>query len=335
MPELYKSSAAACGFSAPFLAAFGKSFQRNPFQPSLFQLRPLLRNAPGYRVPPFSKNRCALLYAFMLLIALHFAAPGNALQAPSAIQFGRSAWPPLHLNDPVKSDREPALNPIAADSVGPSPASTILPTPSGKLIVVGFLGGRVRATNFVHREALLIQSLQDNYSGSVHALAFANRDGSAALRSVLELLSKDREGGPSSEEKQAAKIVIFGHSWGASEAVTLAGRLNHLGIPVLLTIQVDSVRKRGQNDERIPPNVKEAINFYQSEGMLRGRSRIVAADPAKTTILDNRQSSYSENPVSCAGFPWYARAFMRRHIQIENDPAVWNAVEALILAQAL
>ena len=117
--------------------------------------------------------------------------------------------------------------------------------------------------------------------------------------------------------------------------MTLADRLNKLGIPVLLTIQVDSVRKQSQNDREIPPNVQEAVNFYQSEGVLRGRSVIVARDPKKTKILGNHESSYRENPVSCAGYPWYARAFMRRHIQIENDPAVWGQVEALILAKVL
>jgi hypothetical protein len=80
--------------------------------------------------------------------------------------------------------------------------------------------------------------------------------------------------------------------------------------------------------------VLEAVNFYQSEGLLRGRKVIVAMDPAKTKILGNHESSYRQNPVSCAGFPWYARAFMRRHIQIENDPAVWNQIEELILFRA-
>jgi hypothetical protein len=207
--------------------------------------------------------------------------------------------------------------------------------PGRKLIVVGFMGGNVHATNLVHREAQLIQSLQESYPQALHASMFANRDGGTALKSILMLLDEDNDGHLSEAEKSAARIVIFGHSWGASETVTLADRLNKLGIPVLLTIQVDSVRKQSQNDREIPPNVQEAVNFYQSEGVLRGRSVIVARYPKKTKILGNHESSYRENPVSCAGYPWYARAFMRRHIQIENDPAVWGQVEALILAKVL
>jgi hypothetical protein len=208
-----------------------------------------------------------------------------------------------------------------------------LPKPTPKLIVIGFLGGKVHASNLVHREAQLIGSLQQGYSQSIHAAIFANRDGRTAFKTVLQLLDEDKDGQLSDAEKSAARIVIFGHSWGASETVALAGRLNKMQIPVLLTIQVDSVQKQSQNDEKIPPNVQEAVNFYQSEGLLRGRPLIVAEDPNKTKILGNHESSYRGNSVSCAGFPWYARAFMKRHIQIENDPVVWNKIEELILAR--
>jgi pimeloyl-ACP methyl ester carboxylesterase len=207
--------------------------------------------------------------------------------------------------------------------------------PLHKLIVIGFMGGNVSAGNTVHREAQLVDRLQQGYSSTIHAAIFANRHGATALKTILDLLDRDGDGHLSADEKSAARIVIFGHSWGASETVSLSRRLNQLGIPVLLTVQVDSVQKKSENDQRIPPNVREAINFYQSEGLLHGRSQIVAADPAKTTVLGNYQSSYRQNPVSCAGYPWYARAFMKPHIQIENDPAVWSRIEALILTKIL
>ena len=214
-----------------------------------------------------------------------------------------------------------------------SAAGSTSPAASGKLIVIGFMGGRVRAGDLVHREAQLAKALQQLYPAAIEAEVFANRDGHAALRTVLHLLDTNGHGCPNPAEKEAARIVIYGHSWGASETVTLARWLNKLGIPVLLTIQVDSVQKSNQNDGHIPPNVREAINFYQTDGLLRGRSLIEAIDPAQTKILGNFESSYRNNPVSCAGFPWYARAFMRPHIEIENDPIVWSRVEALIQAK--
>ena len=204
------------------------------------------------------------------------------------------------------------------------------PDASHPLIVIGFMGGRVSATNLIHKEALLAKELQQHNPLAVHASVFANHDGQNALKTILQLLDGNKDGHLSTAEKSAARIVIYGHSWGASETVTLARQLNDLSIPVLLTIQVDSVQKPSENDERIPPNVREAINFYQSEGLLHGRSFIEAMDPRETTILGNYESNYSKNPVSCAGYPWYARAFMKAHIEIENDPLVWNRIEALI-----
>jgi hypothetical protein len=202
-----------------------------------------------------------------------------------------------------------------------------------QLIVIGFMGGHVQANNFVHKEALLAKDLEQRYPLALHAAVFANHDGEAALNAVLRLLDKDRDGCLSAEEKSAARIVIFGHSWGASETITLARRLNELSIPVLLTIQVDSVQKLKENDGLIPPNVREAINFYQLEGLLHGRSLIQATNPKRTTILGNFESSYRRTPVSTAGYPWFARTFMKQHIEIENDPLVWNRIEALIRSE--
>jgi hypothetical protein len=208
-----------------------------------------------------------------------------------------------------------------------------LPALPGQLIVIGFMGGNVSGGNLVHREALVARDLQKLYPLDIHAAVFANSDWKNALRTVLQHLDANGAGRPSDHEKNAARIVLYGHSWGASEAVTLARRLNQLGIPVLLTIQIDSVEKLNENDGNIPPNVREAVNFYETEGLLHGRSSIAAMDPKQTRILGNYEMSYRDHPVSCAGYPWFARAFMRPHIEIENDPAVWDRIVALIRTQ--
>jgi hypothetical protein len=211
-----------------------------------------------------------------------------------------------------------------------SAAGNISPERPPRLIVIGFMGGRVKGGNLVHKEASLAKELQEGYPLRVHAEVFANHDAQSALNAVLRLLDENRDGRLSADEKRAARIVIYGHSWGASETVAFARRLNALTIPVLLTIQVDSVRKPNENDEEIPPNVGKAINFYQTDGLLHGRSLIEAMDPKRTTILGNYESSYKSKPVSCASYPWFARTFMKPHIEIENDPSVWGKIAALI-----
>jgi hypothetical protein len=143
-------------------------------------------------------------------------------------------------------------------------------------------------------------------------------------------LDSNGDGKLSLEEKQNARIIIFGHSWGASETVELARQLEKDGIPVILTIQVDSVSKRGENDAVIPANVAQAVNFYQLDGVLHGQPKIRAANPERTRILGNFRSDYKTKPLSCGQYPWWDRVFMKPHIQIECDPAVWNQVELLI-----
>ena len=150
------------------------------------------------------------------------------------------------------------------------------------------------------------------------------------LNAVLHFVDRDGDHAISADEKRAARVIIYGHSWGASETVNLARTLNRMGVPVLLTVQVDSVQKLGENDHVIPSNVREAMNFYQSEGMLSGRTAIRASDPKQTLILGNQQISYKRSQVNCDRFPWFARTFMKPHIEIENDPYVWGRVEAMI-----
>jgi hypothetical protein len=261
---------------------------------------------------------CAVSPALLLTVALPPAAQATQM-LPSCPQTRPLASPPV------------ARAVLSYIDTAASPAESIdAPATLRKLIVIGFMGGNVRANDFVHREASMAKDLQQRYPLALHAAVFANHDGDAALASVLELLDKDESGCLSTPEKSLARIVIYGHSWGASETIALARRLNHLSIPVLLTVQVDSVQKLHENDGDIPPNVHEAVNFYQSEGLLHGRPRIEAMDPERTIILGNFESAYKDDPVSCAGYPWYARAFMKPHIEIENDPRVWGKIEALI-----
>ena len=200
-------------------------------------------------------------------------------------------------------------------------------------IVIGFLGGFVRHDDAVHSTVQVARSLQKDYPDTVYVATYENRRLDDADDLILRLLGSDHHGNPTADDKRAARIILYGHSWGASAAITLARNLQAQGIPVLLTIQVDSIAKGGQNDAVIPENVEQAINFYQDKGLLRGQQKIQAADASHTQILGNFRFDYSAKPISCPQYPWFNRIFMRSHIEIECDPFVWHRVEGLIRGQ--
>ncbi len=203
---------------------------------------------------------------------------------------------------------------------------------SGKapVIVVGFVGGFVRHDNAVHSPVQLAAHIRAGYPAGVHVEVFENRRREQAYQEILKMLDADHDGKLSEEEKRRAQIIIYGMSWGGSEKVALARELGEQKIPVLLTIQVDSVAKVGQNDAVIPGNVVEAANFYEADGLLHGQAEIRAADGASTRILGNFRFEYGAKTLKCENYPWYDRVFMKYHTEIECDPAVWKQVELLI-----
>jgi hypothetical protein len=220
----------------------------------------------------------------------------------------------------------PAVAPAAAGGSASTP-DTVAPPP---VIVIGFVGGYVKHDDTVHSAVQVAAHLRQEYPSGVHVEVIENHHREKAWAEILRLVDANRDGTLSAEEKRNARIVLYGHSWGASEAVTLARELEREGIPVLLTVQVDSVAKRGENDKVIPANVAEAANFYQPDGFLHGQPEIRAADPARTHIIGNFRFDYKANPIRCDQYPWYDRFFVKTHTEIECDPRVWTQVESLI-----
>jgi hypothetical protein len=197
-------------------------------------------------------------------------------------------------------------------------------------VVIGFVGGFVRRDDAKHPEVHFAAYLRERYPSGIHAEVFGNHEGQQAFRYVRSLLDTDGDGVLTAMEREQANIIIYGHSWGASQTVAFARELGRQGIPVLLTIQVDSIAKLGQQDSTIPLNVASAINFYQPRGLLHGRSTIVAADPARTKILGNFRMTYDDRRINCDNYRWFVRVFNRPHHEIENDPRVWDQAASLI-----
>jgi len=207
------------------------------------------------------------------------------------------------------------------------------PASSSPVIVIGFVGGFVRHDDLVHSPVQLAMRLREDYAAGVYVEVFENRRRENAHQKILQLLDADHDGHLSTDEKQRARIIIYGVSWGASESIELARELEKDGIPVLLTVQVDSVSKYHQNDALIPTNVAEAANFYQPDGLVHGCPEIHGVDPAHTRVIGNFRFSYDANPISCTKYPWYDRWLVKSHTEIECDPVVWKQVELLIRAK--
>jgi len=217
---------------------------------------------------------------------------------------------------------------IHADSARPVSATDAVTT--APVIVIGFVGGFVKHDAMVHSAVQVAAHLRKDDPSGVYVEVLENHRREKAYAEIVRLLDADHDGTLSAEEKGNARIILYGHSWGASEVVALARELQSEGIPVLLTVQVDSVSKPGENDRVIPANVAEAANFYQPNGFLHGRRQIRAADPARTHIIGNFRFDYKAHPIPCQRYPWYDRLLLKSHTEIECDPRVWAQVESLI-----
>jgi hypothetical protein len=276
--------------------------------------------ATPHRIHEVQRRRfvCLLL---LLVSSIPFRAEAQTAQSygasiPSGLET--EEVDPLPLRSAVKMT--PLDNHDVVQSSGNAP----------RMIVIGFVGGFVRSDDRKHPEVQFAQSLREHYRSDIYVEVFGNHHGRKALHEVLRLLDTNGNGTLSTAEKEHARIIIYGHSWGAAETVVLARELGKRNIPVLLTIQVDSIAKLGRNDSIIPSNVAEAINFYQSGGPLHGRAQIFAADPAHTKIIGNLHMAYKDHPIKCDNYPWYARTFNKPHHEIENDTRVWDHAASLI-----
>jgi hypothetical protein len=215
---------------------------------------------------------------------------------------------------------------LPAEDGGVAPVSASTPS----YILVGFVGGFVRHDNQHQGPVQLAASARRNLPKNAFVQVFENRHRKDAYKIILHLLDRNHDGDLSTAEKSQARIILWGHSWGASAVVLLARELKQIGVPVLLTVQVDSVAKPWQHDDVIPDNVLAAANFYQPHGFIHGRQQIHAADQSKTQILGNYRFDYRESPVKCEGASWFDRTFTPDHMQSDCDPHLWSQVEGLV-----
>lgn len=209
---------------------------------------------------------------------------------------------------------------------------TSTPLPPRNYLVLGFMGAREGWDAPRRPVRILALELRAMNLPGVHVETVENTRRDLALQFVRSALDRNGDGTLDAQERASTGIILYGHSFGAAAVVKFARQLEKLGVPVLLTVQVDSV---GANDSLIPANVARAANFYQGAGLfIRGQSLIRPESPEKTKIVGNFEydtNSKQAVPIDTSGFPWTGRVFARAHVKMASDPAVWKRVEALIL----
>ena len=207
--------------------------------------------------------------------------------------------------------------------------TTPTPLPEGDTLVIGFLGGLERwddANRSVRKVAL---DLRHKRVAGLHTETFANRNMPLAVDLVRKALDSNSDGSLDARERVAHRIVAYGQSLGGAAAIRFARRMDEMGIPVALTVQVDSV---GLDDAIIPPNVSKAANFYQAHRFtVRGQSLIIPANPLRTRIIENTRLDYSDPDSAHKPESWLRRQFGGAHALMEADPVLWARVETLIL----
>ncbi|HKX00483.1 MAG TPA: hypothetical protein VJN43_22280 [Bryobacteraceae bacterium] len=208
----------------------------------------------------------------------------------------------------------------------PSDFKTSLPLPAGSTLVIGFPGGWEHWNDENRGVVKLARRLREE--PGVFAETIENHRERLALELIRKALDRNGNGVLEPEERAGARIVLYGQSLGGGAAVKLARDLAALNIPVMLTVQVDSV---GHADGVIPANVHAAANLFQHDGPpIMGRGSIRAADPSRTRILGNFQYHYWFRSVDMSSASWARKTLGGAHARMEQDPRVWARVEGFI-----
>ena len=209
---------------------------------------------------------------------------------------------------------------------------TKTPIGLGETLVIGFMGGRESWDNEERSPRKLALRLRSLRVRGLHVETLANHRRPLAVELIHRAFDRDRNGVVGSQERASARIVVYGLSFGGAATVKLARDLHNLNIPVLLTIQIDSV---GWGDGVIPPNVRRTANFYQKNGIvIRGEGPIRAEDPGQTMIVADCRVDYSKRKIDISHVNWFKKLMRVAHSYISYDPEVWSRVQRLILEES-
>ncbi len=207
-----------------------------------------------------------------------------------------------------------------------SPATSSDSSTSSPVIVIGFMGGFVKHDNAVHSGVQLATHLRQDYASGVYVQVFENRRREKAHQEILRLLSKNHDGTLTAEEKQNARVIIYGMSWGASETVTLARELERtrsfpptsLRPPISISRADCSTASLKSGPPMVLAHGFSAIIALTTSQNPSGATRIPG------TIASLRRATLKSNVIRPFGIrsnPSFARRCLRKNLpDCHNDP---------------
>ena len=208
----------------------------------------------------------------------------------------------------------------------------IITTPlrNEEFLILGFMGGREPWNNHKRGCRKLALKLRSMDLPGVQVETIENKKRDLAIELILNAFDRNQDGDLDKTERSTARLILYGQSFGGAAVVKLARQLQELDIPVLLTVQINSV---GIGDGIIPSNVSLAANLFQRNGwIIRGEPSIRAEDPRKTQVIANFEFDYSEKAIDLSEVSWFKRLFRTAHTKMDFDPDVWSEVEKMILS---
>ena len=206
--------------------------------------------------------------------------------------------------------------------------TTRTPLPEGAVLIIGIMGGREPWDNDQRGVRRLALKLREMAPSSLHVETIENQKRQLAVELIRNCLDRDQNRTLSRSERRSMQLILYGQSFGGAAVLKLARQLQALDVPVLLTLQIDSV---GRDDSQVPDNVAFAANLFQRNGwFIRGEPEIQASDARRTVILGNFEFDYRDKHIDLSRVSWFKKIFRTAHTKMDYDPAVWEKVEVLI-----
>jgi pimeloyl-ACP methyl ester carboxylesterase len=153
------------------------------------------------------------------------------------------------------------------------------------ILYAGFVGALESSNNKRSGIVQIRDSLQGPGYRDVCAKSFSPYTWNSGETWILQHFPKHPGRESQDDLASSPKVILIGHSAGGWAMLHVARDLNRRGIPVELTIQVDSV---GINDHTVPANVKAGAIFHAHDIlMFMTTKNLRLEDPARTTLVAN------------------------------------------------